>query len=145
MIYTGQVEITRVSMKYDEIFVASVLSRAEGEWKYRVRVEIQSTSEMTPYFITTKCIKLFITYLTRSTECLPTLPSCISTISTISMTVVMTMLFNTRARCSVNINPLNMGLSHATRHRKMYSEQGRFVINIYIYIGVCLSHVELTA
>ena len=46
------------------------------------RVEIQSTSEMTPYFTKTK---LFITYLTRSTERLPSLPSTISTISTISM------------------------------------------------------------
>ena len=53
----------------------------------RRRVEIQSTSEMTPYFTMTKCNKLFITYLTRSTERLPTLPSSISTISTISMMV----------------------------------------------------------
>ena len=30
-------------------------------------MEIQSTSEMTPYFTMTKCNKLFITYLTRST------------------------------------------------------------------------------
>ena len=37
----------------------------------RRRVEIQSTSEMSPYFTMTKCIKLFITYLTRSTERLP--------------------------------------------------------------------------
>ena len=56
-------------------------------------VEIQSTSELTPYFTMTKCNKLFITYRTRSTERLPSLPSTISTISTISMTVVMTMLF----------------------------------------------------
>ena len=41
----------------------------------RRRVEIQSTSEMTPYFTMTKCNKLFITYLTRSTERLPSLPS----------------------------------------------------------------------
>ena len=41
------------------------------------RVEIQSTSEMTPYFTMTKYNKLFITYLTRSTERLPTLPSSI--------------------------------------------------------------------
>ena len=34
----------------------------------RRRVEIQSTSEMTPYFTMTKCNKLFITYLTRSTD-----------------------------------------------------------------------------
>ena len=54
-------------------------------------MEIQSTSEMTPYF--TKCNKLFITYVTRSTERLPSLPSSISTISTISMMVVMTTLF----------------------------------------------------
>ena len=45
-------------------------------------MEIQSTSEMTPYFTMTKCNKLFITYLTRSTERLPSLPSSISTIST---------------------------------------------------------------
>ena len=58
----------------------------------RRRVEIQSTSEMSPYFTMTKCNKLFITYRTRSTERLPSLPSSISTISTISMTVVMTTL-----------------------------------------------------
>ena len=33
-------------------------------------MEVQYTSEMTPYFTITKCNKLFITYLTRSTECL---------------------------------------------------------------------------
>ena len=70
-------------------------------------MEIQSTSEMTPYFTMTKFNKWFITYLTRSTEQLPTLPSSISAISTISMTVVMTTLFNTCARCSVNFNPFN--------------------------------------
>ena len=43
----------------------------------RRRVEIQSTSEMSPYFTMTKCNKLFITYLTRSTERLPSLPSSI--------------------------------------------------------------------
>ena len=58
----------------------------------RRRVEIQSTSEMSPYFTMTKCNKLFITYLTRSTERLPSLPSSISTISTNSMTVVRTTL-----------------------------------------------------
>ena len=62
----------------------------------RRRVEIQSTSEMSPYFTMTKCNKLFITYLTRSTERLPSLPSSISTNSTISMTVVMTTLFKKR-------------------------------------------------
>ena len=31
-------------------------------------MEIQSTSEMSSYFTMTKCNKLFITYLTRSTE-----------------------------------------------------------------------------
>ena len=50
-------------------------------------MEIQSTSEMSPYFTMTKCNKLFITYFTRSTERLPSLPPSISTISTISMTV----------------------------------------------------------
>ena len=34
-------------------------------------MEIQSTSEMSPYFTMTKCNKLFITYRTRSTERLP--------------------------------------------------------------------------
>ena len=62
----------------------------------RRRVEIQSTSEMTPYFTMTKCNKLFITYFTRSTERLPSLPSSILTISTISMTVVVTTLFKKR-------------------------------------------------
>ena len=67
-------------------------------------MEIQTMSEMspyfrmTPYFKMTKCNKLFIKYLTRSSERLPTLPS---SISTISMTVVKTMLFNTRVQCSV--------------------------------------------
>ena len=36
----------------------------------RRRVEIQTTSEMTPNFTMTKCNKLFITYLTRSSEML---------------------------------------------------------------------------
>ena len=54
------------------------------------RREIQTTSEMTPYFTMTKCNKLFITNLTLSTERLPTLPS---SISIISMTVVMTTLY----------------------------------------------------
>ena len=62
----------------------------------RRRVEIQSTSEMSPYFIMTKCNKLFITYLTRSTERLSSLPLSISTISTILMTIVMTTLFKKR-------------------------------------------------
>ena len=43
----------------------------------RRRVEIQSTNEITPYFTMTKCNKLFITYLVRSTERLPSLPSSI--------------------------------------------------------------------
>ena len=51
----------------------------------RRRVEIQSTNEMSPYFTMTKCNKLFITYLTRSTERLPSLPSSILTISPISI------------------------------------------------------------
>ena len=62
----------------------------------RRRVEIESTSEMTPYVTVTKCNKLFITYRTRSTELLPSLPSSISSIWTISMTVVMTTLFKKR-------------------------------------------------
>ena len=82
-------------------------------------------SEMTPYFTMTKCNKLFITYLTRSTECLPTLPSSISTISSILMMVGMTTLFNMRAQCSVKYGLI----SHATHHRKMYSERGRYVIS----------------
>ena len=48
-------------------------------------MEIQSTSEMSPYFTMTKCNQLFITYLTRSTERLPSLPSSILTISTIAI------------------------------------------------------------
>ena len=31
-------------------------------------MDIQSMSEMTPYFAMTECNKLFITYLTRSTD-----------------------------------------------------------------------------
>ena len=63
----------------------------------RRRVKIQSTSEITPYFTMTKCNKLFITYLTRSTE---RLLQYFGT-STISMTVVKTTLFNTHVQCSV--------------------------------------------
>ena len=72
-------------------------------------MEIKSTSEMTPNFTMTKFNKLFITYFTRSTERLPALPLSISIISTISLMVVMTTLFNPRARCNVNFNLLNMG------------------------------------
>ena len=51
--YTGQSEIWRVMSTFTS----------------RRRVEIQTTSEMTPYYFTmTKCNKLFITYLIRSTE-----------------------------------------------------------------------------
>ena len=46
----------------------------------RRHVEIQSASEMSPYFTMTKCNKLFITYFTRSTERLPSLSSSILTI-----------------------------------------------------------------
>ena len=66
--YMGQREKTR----YFTSSISIVTSRR--------RVEIQSMSEMTPYLTMTKCNKLFITYLTCSTERLPTLPSIISTI-----------------------------------------------------------------
>ena len=59
-------------------------------------MEIQSTSEMSPYFTMTKCNKLFIIYLIRSTERLQSLPLSISTISSISMAVVKTTLFKKR-------------------------------------------------
>ena len=72
----------------------------------------------------TKCNKLYITYLTCSTEHLPTLPF---SISTISMTVVKTTLFNKCAQCSVKYGLI----SNATPNRKMYNERGRYVINIY--------------
>ena len=49
---------------YDEIFHECNGSIVTS----RRRVEIQSTSEMSPYFTMTKCNNLFITYLTRSTE-----------------------------------------------------------------------------
>ena len=55
--------ITRVSVEYDEVF-----HECDSIVTSRRRVEIQSTSEMSPYFTMTKCNKLFITYLTRSTE-----------------------------------------------------------------------------
>ena len=61
----------------------SIVTSRDSIVTSRRRVEIQSTSEMSPYFTMTKCNKLFITYLTRSTERLPSLPSSISTISTI--------------------------------------------------------------
>ena len=61
----------------------------------RRRVQIQTASEMIPYFTMIKCNK---SYFNRSTECLPIL---LSSISTISMMVVKTTLFNTRAQCSV--------------------------------------------
>ena len=76
------------------------------------RVQVQTTIEMTPYFTMTKCNKLFITYLTCSTECLPTLPS---SISTTSMMVV---------------------------NRKIYSERGKYVINMYI-MYVCGPNIKL--
>ena len=53
--------IIRVSVKYDELFKSS------DSITSRRLVEIQNTSEMTPYFTMTKCNKLFVTYLTRST------------------------------------------------------------------------------
>ena len=56
-------------------------------------VQIQTSSEMTPYITMTKCNKLFITYLTHSTEHLPILPS---SISPISMSLVKTTL-----RCEI--------------------------------------------
>ena len=64
----------------------------------RRRVQIQTTCEMNPYFTMTKCNKLFIIYLTHSTERLPTLPS---SMSTISMRAGKTTLFNTHAQCSM--------------------------------------------
>ena len=63
-------------------------------------MKIQSSSEMTPYFTITKCTKLFITYLTRSTERLPTLHGT----STISTAVV-----KTHVQCSVKYKVCNMG------------------------------------
>ena len=54
----------------------------------RRQVQIQTTSEMTPYFTMAKCNKLFIL---AQLKCLPTAPS---SISTISMTV--DYVFNTR-------------------------------------------------
>ena len=61
-------------------------------------MEIQTTSEITPYFTIIKRNKLFITYFTRSSEHLPTFPS---SISTFSMMVVKTTLFDMRAQCSM--------------------------------------------
>ena len=55
--------ITWVSVEYEIYFTSS-----DSIVTSRKRVEIQSTSEMSPYFTVTKCNKLFITYLTRSTE-----------------------------------------------------------------------------
>ena len=90
-------------------------------------MEIQSTSEMTPYFTMNKYNKLFITF--AQLNAYQTLPSSISTILTISMTVVMTTLFNTHAQCSMKYKGVKNGLiSHTARHRKMYRERGRYVI-----------------
>ena len=61
-------------------------------------MQIQTTTEMAPYFTMTN---LFIKYFTRSTERLPTLPS---SISNISMTVVETTLLNMRDQYSVKYN-----------------------------------------
>ena len=69
----------------------------------RRRVQILTTSEMTPYFTMTKCNKLFITYLAAQLNAIQALPS------SISMIVVKTMLFNTHAQCSVKYKVLNMG------------------------------------
>ena len=63
--------------------------------KSQGQVEIQTTSEMTPYFIVTKCNNCLLHTLLAQQNALP------SNVSTISMKVVKTMLFNTRARCSV--------------------------------------------
>ena len=65
-------------------------------------MEIQTTSEMTPYFTITKCNKLFITYLTCFNERFPTI---LYSISPISMTVVKTTLLNMHAhnrKCTVS-------------------------------------------
>ena len=75
--------------------MTSYLTNSVSVYTSQRRVEIQ----------TSKRNKLFITYLTRSTECLPTLPSSISTISM----PVETTLFNTCAQCSVNYKVRNMG------------------------------------
>ena len=61
----------------------------------RRRVEIQTTSEMTPYF---SVINRLLHTLLAQLNAIRTLPS---SISTISMTVVKTTLFNTCARCGV--------------------------------------------
>ena len=73
----------------------------------RRRVEIQSTSEMTSYFTMTKCNKLFITYLTRSIECLLYTSSIeyfnhLNHFNDGSYDYVIQYI-------SVNFNPLNMG------------------------------------
>ena len=93
--------VTWVCVKFTRYFTSSV-----SIVRSRIQVEIQSTNEMTPYFIMTKCNKLFITYLTCSTEHLPTLPSIISIIS---FSVVKTTLFNKHALCSMNYNLLSLG------------------------------------
>ena len=105
----GESEVSEVEMNGGYFYCYFYHMSSVSIVTSRRRVEIQSTSEMTPYFTMTQCNKLFITFLTRAYQLLPTLPSSISTISTILMTVVMTILFNTRARCSVNFNPLIMG------------------------------------
>ena len=61
-------------------------------------MEIQTASEMTPYFTMTQCNKLFIMYLTAQVNAIRPLPS---SISTFSMTVVKSMLFNMCARCNM--------------------------------------------
>ena len=53
--YTGQRENT---MSYFSSSISIFMNRR--------RVQIQTTSEMTPYFTMAKCNKLFITYLTLS-------------------------------------------------------------------------------
>ena len=90
----------------------------------RKRVEIQSTSEMTPYFIMTSVINCLLHTL------LAQLNALFHQVFQLFQPLK-TRLFNTCAPCSVNIRcEINGLISHATRHRKMYRERGKYVINI---------------
>ena len=89
--------ITWISVKYDELFMSRVSIVTS-----RRRVEIQSTSEMTPYFTMTKCV----------INCL--LHTLLAQLNAYQLFHP----FNTREIYGVRYRLL----SHATRNRKMYSE-----------------------
>ena len=56
----------RINNTYQRENMMSYFTSSISIFMNRRRVQIQTTSEMTPYFTMAKCNKLFITYLTHS-------------------------------------------------------------------------------